>query len=111
MEGLHTEMALWVTHGDLREGSDWTRALIDVGIVTTDVLILHGHGIIQRMCFNLHILELGPRVTNFLNQKENLPSSEGVLLPHRRLLHRRRKRKRRRKRRRKLQYCVVWVKE
>ena len=33
--GLHIEMALWKTNGELLEGSGWTKALFDAGVATS----------------------------------------------------------------------------
>ena len=34
--GLHTEMALWNTVGDLLDGSGWTTALAEAGVASAD---------------------------------------------------------------------------
>ena len=36
--GLHTEMALWKTMGDLLEGSGWTEALTEGEVVSSGVV-------------------------------------------------------------------------
>ena len=70
--GLHTEMALWKTLGDVLEGSGWTEALIEAEVASSGVTesflktshltkTRHGHQVsllalhnLQREAFMLH---------------------------------------------------------
>ena len=77
--GLHIEMAMWKTYGGFLEGSDWTNALVQAGIVssgTADSFLKAFHLTRTRHAHQVTVLALEKLQAAAFSQVEGVHSNE-----------------------------------
>ena len=77
LRGLHTEMALWSTTGDMMQGAGWVEALVEAGVTTSEAAAtaLLKSSNVMRTCY---VHQITVTVLDCLMKRAHTPSGSDL---------------------------------